>query len=106
MPTRMDFNSQFSILNSVSRFEFFQPIAVLAAARYCGAATTYSLLSPKSREPRNTPNTRKDNITPGGFISVCSVCSVVKKNGIAAQPQDHLPDGVGLLHVHVNEHSF
>jgi hypothetical protein len=46
-PTRMDFNSQFSILNSVSRFAFFQPIAVLAAARYCGAATTYSLLSPK-----------------------------------------------------------
>ena len=37
---------------------------------------------------------------------MCSVCSVVKKNGIAAQPQDHLPDGVGLLHVHVNEHSF
>ena len=106
MPTRMDFNSQFSILNSVSGFEFFQPIAVLAAARYCGAATTYSLLSPKSREPRNTPNTRKDNITAGGFISVCSVGSVVKKNGIAAQPQDHLPDGVGLLHVHVNEHSF
>ena len=46
-PTRMDFNSQFSILNSVSRWAFFQPIAVLAAARYCGAATTYSLLSPK-----------------------------------------------------------
>jgi hypothetical protein len=43
----MDFNSQFSILNSVSRFAFFQPIAVLAAARYWGAATTYSLLSPK-----------------------------------------------------------
>jgi len=32
---------------SVRRFEFFQPIAVLAAAQYCGAATTYSLLSPK-----------------------------------------------------------
>ena len=32
---------------SVRRFEFFQPIAVLAAARYCDAATTYSLLSPK-----------------------------------------------------------
>ena len=32
---------------SVRRFEFLQPIAVLAAARYCGAATTYSLLSPK-----------------------------------------------------------
>jgi hypothetical protein len=32
---------------SVRRFEFFQPIAVLAAARYCGAATTYPLLSPK-----------------------------------------------------------
>jgi hypothetical protein len=31
-PTRMDFNSQFSILNSVSRLAFFQPIAVLAAA--------------------------------------------------------------------------
>ena len=39
---------------SVRRFEFFQPIVVFAAARYCGAATTYSLLSPKSREPRNT----------------------------------------------------
>jgi hypothetical protein len=33
-------NSQFSILNSVSRLAFFQPIAVLAAARNCGAATT------------------------------------------------------------------
>jgi hypothetical protein len=76
--TRMDFNSQFSILNSVSRLAFFQPIAVLAAARYCGAATTYSLLSPKSRELRNTPNTRKHDITRGGFISVYSVCSVVK----------------------------
>ena len=65
---------------SVRRFEFFQPIAVLAAARYCGAATTYSLLSPKTREPRNTPNTRKHDITVEGFISVCSVCSVVKKN--------------------------
>jgi len=43
----MDLNSQFSILNSVSRLAFFQPIAVLAAARYCGAETTYSLLSPK-----------------------------------------------------------
>jgi hypothetical protein len=43
----MDLNSQFSILNSVSRFKFFQPIAVLAAARYWGAATTNSLLSPK-----------------------------------------------------------
>ena len=32
-----------------------------------------------SREPRNTPNTRKHDITVGGFISVCSVCSVVKK---------------------------
>jgi hypothetical protein len=53
-PPRMDFNSQFSILNSqfsilnsqfsilnsVSRLAFFQPIAVLAAARNCGAATT------------------------------------------------------------------
>ncbi len=45
-----------------------------------GAATTYSLLSPKSREPRNTQNTRKHDITVEGFISVCSVCSVVKKN--------------------------
>jgi hypothetical protein len=32
---------------SERRLAFFQPIAVLAAARYCGAATTYSLLSPK-----------------------------------------------------------
>jgi hypothetical protein len=40
-------DSQFSILNSVSRLAFFHPIAVLAAARYCGAATTYALLSPK-----------------------------------------------------------
>ena len=41
------------------------------------------------------PNTRKDDITSGGFVSGCSV---VKKNGIATQPQDHLPNGVGLLH--------
>jgi hypothetical protein len=94
----MDFNSPCSILNSVSRFEFFQPIAVLAAARYWGAATTDSLLSPKRREPRNTPNTRKDDITAGGFVSVCSVCSVVMKNGIATQTQDHLPNRVGLFH--------
>ena len=73
------------------RFEFFQPIAVFAAARYCGAATTYSLLSPKSREPRNTRNTRKDDIAVEGFISVCSVCSVVKKNGICFT----LKDGTG-----------
>jgi hypothetical protein len=29
----MDFNSQFSFLNSVSRLAFFQPMAVLAADR-------------------------------------------------------------------------
>jgi hypothetical protein len=84
---------------SVRRFEFFQPIAVLDAARYCGAATTYSLLSPKTREPRNTPNTRKDDLTLGGVVSVCSVCSVVKKNAIATQTQDHLPDWVCLIPV-------
>ena len=33
---------------------------------------------------------------------MCSVCSVVKKNGIATQSQDHLPDGVGLLHQFVD----
>jgi hypothetical protein len=32
---------------SLRRLAFFQPIAVLDAARYCGAANTYSLLSPK-----------------------------------------------------------
>ena len=73
---------------SVRRFEFFQPIAVLASARYCRAATTYSLLSPKSREPRNT---RKDDIAVEEFISVCSVCSVVKKNGLCSS----LKDGTG-----------
>ena len=49
------------------------------------------MLSPKSREPRNTPNTRKHDITVEGFISVCSVCSVVKKNGISSS----LKDGTG-----------
>ncbi len=29
---------------------------------------------------------------------MCSVCSVVKKNGVATQSQDHLPNRVGLLH--------
>ena len=43
----MDLNSRLSILNSVSRFEFFQPITMLAATRYCGASTTYSFFSPK-----------------------------------------------------------
>ena len=38
---------QSSRVISLRRLAFFQPIAVLAAARYCGAATTYSLLSPK-----------------------------------------------------------
>ena len=36
-------------------------------------------------------NTRKDDITAEGFISVCSVCSVVKKNGICSS----LKDGTG-----------
>ena len=49
------------------------------------------MLSPKSREPRNTPNTRKHDITVEVFISVCSVCSVVKKNGISSS----LKDGTG-----------
>ena len=40
---------------------------------------------------------RKDDITVGGFISVCSVCSVVKKNGIATQTQNHLPNRIGFL---------
>ncbi len=34
-----------------------------------------------SMEPRNTPKPRKQEITVEGFISVCSVCSVVKKAG-------------------------
>ena len=49
------------------------------------------MLSPKSREPRNTPNTRKHDITVEVFVSVCSVCSVVKKNGISSS----LKDGTG-----------
>ena len=32
---------------SLRKLAFFQPMAVLAAARFWGAATTYSLLSPK-----------------------------------------------------------
>jgi hypothetical protein len=53
----MDFNSQFSILNSVSRFEIFQPIAVLAAARYCSAATTYSILALVAEKQGTTEHT-------------------------------------------------
>ena len=65
---------------------------------------TYSLLSPKAREPRNTPKPRKHGITVGGFVFVCSACSVVK-SGIATQAQDHLPNGVGLLH-QVTDHDL
>ena len=36
--------------------------------------------SPKTREPRNNPNTRKQGVTVQGFPSVCSVYSVVKKS--------------------------
>ena len=36
-------------------------------------------------------NTRKHDIAVEGFISVCSVCSVVKKNGIGSS----LKDGTG-----------
>ena len=45
-----------------------------------GLLKLYPDLSPKSMEPRNTPNTRKQEITVGGFVSVCSVCSVVEKD--------------------------
>ena len=45
-----------------------------------GLLKLYPDLSPKSMEPRNTPNTRKQDITVGGFVSVCSVCSVVKND--------------------------
>jgi len=58
-------------------------------------ANTNSILSPKSKEPRNTPNTRKKDIPVRGFFPCGPVCSVVKKNGIAAQPQDHLPNRIG-----------
>ena len=39
---------------SERRLAFFQPIAVLAAAQYCGAATTYSLLWPSGPPSRPT----------------------------------------------------
>jgi hypothetical protein len=45
-----------------------------------GLLKLYPDLSPKSMEPRNTLNTRKQEITVGGFVSVCSVCSVVEKD--------------------------
>jgi len=48
----MDFNSQFSILNSVSRLAFFQPIAVVAPARYFGAANSIRFCRPRSRTLR------------------------------------------------------
>ena len=67
----------------------------LASGLPGGGVTDGYHRSPKIREPRNTPNTRKQGITVGGFVSVCSACSVVK-NGIAAQAQDHLPDQIGL----------
>lgn len=48
-------------------------------------------ISPHGREPPNKPNTRKDDLTVGGFFSVCSVYSVVQKNGIAT----NLAVGIG-----------
>ena len=48
--------SQFSILNSVRRFEFFQPIAVLAAARYCGGLRGPCYRRSQLREDRATAN--------------------------------------------------
>jgi len=46
-PHRMKQSRQSSRVISERKLAFFQPIAVLAAARYFGAATTYLLLSPK-----------------------------------------------------------
>jgi len=62
-----------------------QPSAALRAKSkqpdLCGRSTTKQPDLYARAIPRNTPNTRKDNITAGGFISVCSVCSVVRKTG-------------------------
>jgi len=42
-------------------------------------------------EPRNTPKPRKHDITVGGFISVCSVSSVVKKDKTGGTVPAFLP---------------
>ena len=47
---------QFSILNSVCRFESFQPIAVSAAARYCGGLTGPCYRRSKFGKDRATTN--------------------------------------------------
>ena len=57
----------------------------------------FALVAEEQGTTEHTEHTEawKHGSTVGGFVSVCSACSVVK-NGIATQAQDHLPDRVGL----------
>ena len=60
---------------SVLRFKFFQPIAVLAAARYCGSATTNALLPkpslPSPREGEQPTKTPSWVLPSRGFHESC-----------------------------------
>jgi hypothetical protein len=106
---------------SLRRLAFFQPIAVLAAARYCGAATTSTLLSPRSRrlhrgsvaarersgnyESRDLRDARPlaPGYSFGSFPIQCPPSAATAFTRVSAvlrsdSAQDHLPNRVGLLH--------
>ena len=55
----------------------FRVFRVFGGKKRPSPVITYWFFAPKTREPRNRPNTRKQSITVRGFPSVCSVCSVV-----------------------------
>ena len=97
----MDFKSQFSILNSVSRWAFFQPMAVLAAARYWGAATTYSLLSPKisnasSRIGRSSGKIGQLRIPRPSWCSTFGSGMLIRfsSQSMSSQRSDNVSEGV------------
>jgi hypothetical protein len=126
-PTRMDFNSQFSILNSVSRLAFFQPMAMLAAdcrgflrnprVRTSERSATFSKDLERVVEDRSQFGKDRTAANPATFVVLdpwlrdthpvhLPVDLVPAKRQrfrrrpeptVATQPQDHLPNRVGLV---------
>jgi len=130
----MDFNSQFSILNSLRRLACFQPIAVLAHCRgslrnprlrTSERSATFSEDLERFVEDRSQFRKDRAATNPAAFVvldlglwnahSVHFPVDVVPakrqrfrrrpKPTVATQPQDHLPNRVCLLH-QVTDHDL
>ncbi len=76
---------------SERRLAFFQPIAVFAAARYWGAATTSTLMPPEDQTTTEHAE-HTETSPPPSLVSIpCIPCRPWLKNTVATQPQDVPP---------------